>query len=84
VKAPWYAMGLIAVVSVGRRVERGESAADATCWSTSDPLIPQKRGWHDYLADHGVQEGEAWQRAHPLRESAGTRDSAQATTAADR
>jgi len=86
VKAPWYALGLVcAAVCWTPAVSAGESAADPELLEYLGSLDSTEAGWHDYLADHGVQEGEAWQRAHaPAANPAGTRDTAQATTAADK
>lgn len=85
-KASWYAVSLICGgVCLAPAVRAGEKAADADLLEYLGSLDSTEAGWHDYLADHGVQEGEAWQRAHAASASpAAARDSAPATTAPDK
>ena len=64
-RAPWYAVGLmcggVCLAPLGRA---GDKPADADLLEYLGSLDSTEAGWHDYLADHGVKEGEAWQRAH--------------------
>jgi hypothetical protein len=85
-KAQWYAVGLICGgVCLAPTVRAGEKAADADLLEYLGSLDSTEAGWHDYLADHGVQEGEAWQREHAAAASqAGARDTAHSTTAPDK
>jgi hypothetical protein len=86
VKAHWYTVGLICGgVCLAPAARAGDKAADADLLEYLGSLDSTEAGWHDYLADHGVQEGEAWQRAHTATTSAPVaRDTAQATTATDK
>jgi len=86
VKAPWYAMGLICTgVCLAPVVRAGDKAADADLLEYLGSLDSTEAGWHDYLADHGVQEGEAWQRAHAAAATpVAARDTAHSTAAPDK
>src|SRR5258706_6581103 len=66
-------------------VRAGDQAADADLLEYLGSLDSTDAGWHDYLADHGVQEGEAWQRAHPASSTpVAARDNPHATTPPDK
>jgi hypothetical protein len=85
-KAQWYAVGLICGgVCVAPAVRAADTAADAELLEYLGSLDSTEAGWHDYLADHGVQEGEAWQRAHAAAANAASaRDTTHSTTAPDK
>ena len=85
-KVQWYAVGLICSgACLAPMVRAGDQAADADLLEYLGSLDSTDAGWHDYLADHGVQEGEAWQRAHAASATpVAARDTAHATTAPDK
>jgi hypothetical protein len=87
VKAQWYAISLICGgACIAPALRAADAAADADLLEYLGSLDSTEEGWHDYLADHGVQEGEAWQRAHAAAHPipVGARDAAHPTTAPDK
>jgi hypothetical protein len=85
-KARWYALSLICGgACIAPALRAADAVADAELLEYLGSLDSTEEGWHDYLADHGVQEGEAWQRAHAAPTNAGgTRDAAHPTTAPEK
>jgi hypothetical protein len=86
VKTQWYAISLICGgACLAPALRAADAAADADLLEYLGSLDSTEEGWHDYLADHGVQEGEAWQRAHAAAASpAVARDAAPVTAAPDK
>jgi hypothetical protein len=86
VKARWYALSLLCGgACITPALRAADAPADADLLEYLGSVDSTEAGWHDYLADHGVQEGEAWQRAHAAPKTPGAaRDAAHPTTAPDK
>jgi len=85
-KAQWYAVSLLCGgACIAPPLRAADAPTDADLLEYLGSLDSAEEGWHDYLADHGVQEGETWQRAHAAPDKpGGAHDAAHSKTAPDK